>query len=51
MIKNLLYSLIAISLILATTTSIVFADDISVKGTVHDLTIHANWVGTLYDAK
>ena len=51
MIKNLIYSLIAISLILTISTSIVFADDTDLKGTVHDLTIHANWTGTLYDAK
>ena len=51
MIKNLMYPLIAVSLILAVPTSIVFADDTDLKGTVHDLTIHANWAGTLYDAK
>ena len=51
MIKNLMYPLIAISLILATPTGIVFADDIDVKGTVHDLTLYANWAGALYDAK
>ena len=50
MIKNLMYTLIAVSLILAVPTSIVFADDTELKGTVHDLTIHANWTGTLYDA-
>ena len=51
MIKNLMYPLIAISLILATPTGIVFADDIDVKGTVHDLTLYANWTGVLHDAK
>jgi len=51
MIKNIMYPLIAILLILAIPTGIVFADDIDVKGTVHDLTIHANWTGELYDAK
>jgi len=51
MIKNLMYTLIAISLILATPTGIVFADDIDVKGTVHDLTLYANWTGVLHDAK
>ena len=45
-----MYTLIAVSLILAVPTSIVFADDTELKGTVHDLTIHANWTGTLYDA-
>ena len=45
-----MYPLISISLILAIPTGIVFADEIDVKGTVHDLTIHANWTGTLYDA-
>ena len=50
MIKNLMHPLISISLILAIPTGIVFADEIDVKGTVHDLTIHANWTGTLYDA-
>jgi tetratricopeptide (TPR) repeat protein len=51
MIKNLIYTLISISLILATSTGIVFADDIDVKGSVHDLTLNANWAGALYDAK
>ena len=51
MIKNLMYPLISISLILAIPTGIVFADEIDVKGTVHDLTLNANWAGTLYDAK
>ena len=51
MIKNLVYTLLAISLILSVPTSIVFADDTDLKGTVHDLTIHSNWVGELYDAK
>jgi len=51
MIKNLMYPLIAISLILATPTGIVFADDIDVKGTVHDLALYANWTGVLHDAK
>ena len=51
MIKNIIYSLIAVSLIPATLTGMVFADDIDVKGTVNDLTIHANWAGTLHDAK
>ena len=51
MIKNLMHPLIAILLILAIPTGIVFADDIDVKGTVHDLTIYANWSGELYDAK
>ena len=51
MIKNLMYPLIAILLILVIPTGIVFADDIDVKGTVHDLTIYANWTGELYDAK
>jgi hypothetical protein len=46
-----MYTLIAISLILATPTGIVFADDIDVKGTVHDLTLYANWTGVLHDAK
>ena len=46
-----MYPLVSISLILAIPTGIVFADDIDVKGTVHDLTIHANWAGELYDAK
>ena len=46
-----MYTLIAVSLILAVPTSIVFADDTDLKGTVHDLTIHSNWVGELYDAK
>jgi tetratricopeptide (TPR) repeat protein len=50
MIKNLFYTLVVISVILTVTTGIVFADDIDVKGTVHDLTIHANWVGVLHDA-
>ena len=46
-----MYAQIAISLNLETSTGTVFADDIDVKGTVHDLTIHANWTGELYDAK
>ena len=50
MIKNLMYPLIAVSLILAVPTSIVFADNTDLKGTAHDLTIHANWAGALYDA-
>jgi len=50
MIKNLFYTLVVISVILTVTTGIVFADDIDVKGTVHDLTIHANWMGVLHDA-
>ena len=46
-----MYTLLAISLILAVPTSIVFADETDLKGTVHDLTINSNWAGTLYDAK
>jgi tetratricopeptide (TPR) repeat protein len=46
-----MYTLIAISLILATPTGIVFADNIDVKGTAHDLTLYANWEGVLHDAK
>ena len=42
-----MHPLIAILLILAIPAGIVFADDIDVKGTVHDLTIHANWTGEL----
>ena len=51
MIKNLIYPLVSISLILAVPTGIVFADDTDVEGTVHDLTIYANWTGKLYDAE